>query len=560
MGSSVAGGSGMPSPDEAAAAEAASAAGPAKKSAKDKKPKEPSSADSRAASVAGAAVAAGQEIQEPQAKKHQIVRAGKGEKQALPLDAVGRIASFGGLRMAAALGQVVSTPPRHREAAGGGAAAAAAASTPETAENIFWSEALRNEEAADAAAAKFTPAFIKAPRGFRFPAFFNEGVRAEVRHLHLKNLGARITPDILRALREYFPNLISLELGGWGINDEACQIIATGWPNLQSLDLPNCAITDAGCAHLAALKKLETLRLAYDDINRGELYCTAQGLASLASMTTLKNLILGDCRSISLDAFASLRSLVELCSLEIRTSLNMTVDGLSTFLPFLTKLEALSLHCCKELGDETLAYLGGQRALQNQLRSLDLSLIRHRFSPEGLSSLRQFTRLEQLNLYCCSIGDRQLQAVTANCPHLRELTLGQSDWVTEAGFAHLRNCQHLAKLKLCGCSNMNDTVLQALGVNCPNLRELDISMSERITDAGVAHLRGCTHLEKLNLSNVSYNVTDATLKSLAKNCPNLREINLSYCTGITQAGIDALQRAFGEKLKIIREAPMRLNM
>lgn len=240
---SVAGGSGMPSPDEAAAAAAASAAG----SATGKKLKKPLPVDSKVEGVANAAL------------------------ERMPLDVLGRIASFGGVRAAGALGQVlISTPPQRRAAAAGGggaqaaAAAKAAASAPESTENIYWSETLKGKE--DAVAAKLARDFIKNPRGFRFPDAFNEGIRAQVRHLDLKDYDGEITPDILRAFHGFFPNLTSLRLLGADINDEALGIIATQWPNLQSLDLPHnlaAKFTATGLARLGGCPNLVKLNIEY---------------------------------------------------------------------------------------------------------------------------------------------------------------------------------------------------------------------------------------------------------------------------------------------------------
>ncbi len=70
------------------------------------------------------------------------------------------------------------------------------------------------------------------------------------------------------------------------------------------------------------------------------------------------------------------------------------------------------------------------------------------------------------------------------------------------------------------------------------LRQLELRFT-KITDAGLTHLEGMTHLEKLNLENT--NVTDVGLDHL-KGLTSLRVIQI-YGTRVTDGGVKKLQQS-----------------
>ena len=61
-----------------------------------------------------------------------------------------------------------------------------------------------------------------------------------------------------------------------------------------------------------------------------------------------------------------------------------------------------------------------------------------------------------------------------------------------------------------------------------------------MTDAGLAHVKKLKNLESLNLASTS--ITDAGLEHL-RECPNLEHLLLSFCQGVTQAGVERMEEA-----------------
>ncbi|MEN6493633.1 MAG: leucine-rich repeat domain-containing protein, partial [Thermoguttaceae bacterium] len=77
---------------------------------------------------------------------------------------------------------------------------------------------------------------------------------------------------------------------------------------------------------------------------------------------------------------------------------------------------------------------------------------------------------------------------------------------------------------------------------------VDFSHIESLTDAGLVHLQGLTHLQSLDLRHTS--ITDAGLEHL-KGLAQLRSLNLAG-TQVTEEGVKRLQQALPECL-ILRQ-------
>jgi hypothetical protein len=93
---------------------------------------------------------------------------------------------------------------------------------------------------------------------------------------------------------------------------------------------------------------------------------------------------------------------------------------------------------------------------------------------------------------------------------LEGLDLSFCSRVTDAGLAHLRGLHSLRFLDLRGC-RVTDAGLGHLG-GLTSLRHLNLAGCEQVTDAGLTHLRGLTSLRHLELWGCR--VTDAGLAHL----------------------------------------------
>jgi hypothetical protein len=152
-----------------------------------------------------------------------------------------------------------------------------------------------------------------------------------------------------------------------------------------------------------------------------------------------------------------------------------------------------------------------------------------------------------LYLTCCSqITDLELSQLGGD--DIREIDLSGCDQITDEGLCHLRNLQ---SLDLSRCTGITDAGLS----NLRNLKELFLTWCPQITDHGLCRLG---NLQYLNLS-YCLGITDAGLVSLRnlkeinlqgcdqitdeglRHCCHLDSLNLSFCEGLTDAGLSYLQ-------------------
>lgn len=110
------------------------------------------------------------------------------------------------------------------------------------------------------------------------------------------------------------------------------------------------------------------------------------------------------------------------------------------------------------------------------------------------------------------------------------------DRVTDAGLVHLRSLTELRELQLDGTSvtNAGLTHLEKL----PNLRILYLD-GTNVTDAGLVHLKELPKLQTLGLSSTK--VTDSGLAKL-RELPKLKWLNIAE-TRVTDDGVKKLQAA-----------------
>jgi hypothetical protein len=103
-----------------------------------------------------------------------------------------------------------------------------------------------------------------------------------------------------------------------------------------------------------------------------------------------------------------------------------------------------------------------------------------------------------------------------------------------------------------GYTNISNESLYSMGRHCPTLTSLDLSLCVAVSDDGLTALTGAGKLPGPRggggrLSRLAYlslrytNVTDAALFALAASCPELAQLDLKGCRGVTAAGMAAVR-------------------
>ena len=251
------------------------------------------------------------------------------------------------------------------------------------------------------------------------------------------------------------------------------------------------------------------------------------------------------------------------------SSLRITDDSLK-HLQQMPHLKYLNLGIAPYVTGSGLRYLHKSCQLTTMFGGLN------GFSDNGLKELRRHNTLERLFLWDTSITDsglahlaelmklhtldlRNTKITDAGLAHLVKLmklhTLDLSNTkITDAGLIHLKGLTNLKSLQLWG-TRVSDAGLKSLkgfeldGLGIPDEATTNLGLKNylaaiksapglylykwKITDAGLEHLKGQTHLQDLNLSATK--ITDAGLAHL-KGLSNLESLDLTE-TKVTEKGV-----------------------
>ncbi|KAK4391866.1 hypothetical protein Sango_1964400, partial [Sesamum angolense] len=129
-------------------------------------------------------------------------------------------------------------------------------------------------------------------------------------------------------------------------------------------------------------------------------------------------------------------------------------------------------------------------------------------------------------------------------------------------FSSVHGCR-MKELVLADCMELTDLSMKAIGDTCSDLRAVDLTNLCKLTDASIGHLaNGCQAIQMLKfcrnifsdeaiaayldvrgafLKDLSLNntiqVSNHTALSLARNCRNLRSLDLSWCRSLTNEAL-----------------------
>eukprot|EP01096_Ripella_sp_DP13-Kostka_P009880 TRINITY_DN380_c0_g1_i1.p1 TRINITY_DN380_c0_g1~~TRINITY_DN380_c0_g1_i1.p1 ORF type:complete len:560 (+),score=240.87 TRINITY_DN380_c0_g1_i1:504-2183(+) len=178
--------------------------------------------------------------------------------------------------------------------------------------------------------------------------------------------------------------------------------------------------------------------------------------------------------------------------------------------------------------------------------SLDSGLF---FSSVGLADLLKTTPLlETLELACPKFDDACLQAISKHLPRLRELILKNCSAVTDVGMTYLANSPSLASLRVLVLKNNSSITPKGIkilsGSRYLRLETLVFESFDSLSSEGLLHLANSplvTNVSTLKLVEC-YEIDDACLRSIASahRLKNLRHLDISYCNQITDEGIRQL--------------------
>jgi F-box/leucine-rich repeat protein 2/20 len=152
--------------------------------------------------------------------------------------------------------------------------------------------------------------------------------------------------------------------------------------------------------------------------------------------------------------------------------------------------------------------------------------------------------------FCAKITDTAVQYICTNCPNLETLDLEGCRRVTDHGVAGLVDLSSLRTLRLDGLNKVSAGVVLSVAAQCGELSSLSLS-GLAIDDKAIIDLSNeCKGIQGLELVGCNA-VSDTGLLNLAgKLNSSLQTLNLSYCSKITDLGVEALAQQCGNLVSL----------
>ncbi|XP_058459431.1 F-box and leucine-rich repeat protein 13-like isoform X1 [Malaya genurostris] len=197
-------------------------------------------------------------------------------------------------------------------------------------------------------------------------------------------------------------------------------------------------------------------------------------------------------------------------------------------------------HCLSEIDDLSLSHLTVSYCDRVPLK--DPGIIRF---------LGQQTKLTHLNLASSTgLNDECLQIIITNCPLLHTLNIRRCWLISDEGVLDMHALQHLRVLDISSCERISDYGIMTgiVGKRPRELHELYLNILNNLTDSTLYYMAVTfRNIQILDLDSTANCVTDASIQYIACFLHNLKQLNVTACSKLTDAGftgIDLPQKTF----------------
>lgn len=324
-------------------------------------------------------------------------------------------------------------------------------------------------------------------------------------------------------------------------------------PAITSLTAARCSgITDKAI-EIFARKKGPVLRALYlpgcKDVSDDGIDFVAKHCKGLRSID------LSGCPRVRERAVFALSNLTGLQDVALDDCVEVSDDALRQLFISVTQLKSLSIRGCASVTEEGLRFMHempvpwGTRKHRNCTFLHTFRIGRNSYiSDEFMMVLTVMCpNLRVLEVTGCRlVGGDQAMGKIGGLLKLQELILEALPRVSDQGirefFCDLPR-RALKKLSLAGCTKVTDVSLKCVAKNGRNLRELHLDRNVSVTDHGFGYLsKGLApNLRILQATHLGM-VSDNGVRLLARKCLQLTDIDLSHCLRITPACLPALRR------------------
>lgn len=147
------------------------------------------------------------------------------------------------------------------------------------------------------------------------------------------------------------------------------------------------------------------------------------------------------------------------------------------------------------------------------------------------------SRLKELDIsHCPWLTTNALRTIFKTCPNLEKVSLSSNVHIPSSAWPELQKLRRLKSLNISRCQQISDQELRLIAQSCQMLNDLSMENCTKITDRGLFDIPKT--LPALYSLNIAFNdFSDSPLIEFALHCKNLRVLNISHCSNITDKGI-----------------------
>lgn len=139
------------------------------------------------------------------------------------------------------------------------------------------------------------------------------------------------------------------------------------------------------------------------------------------------------------------------------------------------------------------------------------------------------------------LRQEHLPRILSRYPHVSHLDLSLCPRINDNSLTVISNtCKDsLRSIDLSRSRFFSYNGLMSLALNCKNLVEMDLSNATELRDAAAAAVAEAKNLERLRLGRCKL-ITDMGIGCIAVGCKKLRLISLKWCLGVTDLGVELI--------------------
>lgn len=159
---------------------------------------------------------------------------------------------------------------------------------------------------------------------------------------------------------------------------------------------------------------------------------------------------------------------------------------------------------------------------------------------------------------CLWITDLELIIVAETCQQLKYVNVGSCDKITDKSMSRLsKKCSSICHVDF-RCQNITNSALIDFAQNCPDLLSINLSSCRKVTETGLVILvEYCRKITHINLTNCR--VTESVYVMIGKNCPNLKSFHfesglmINLYTSLLMTGLYRLEHINIQKNKLVTD-------